>query len=181
VDNGPFRVALLLLLLLGANAQDPIPPRSTEIRDPRIFERHERQVAQTFESIRRENDLPKLSRITHRQELDQLVCTAALNDANPSGQNSPAALMYKTSDPAAVTEELKSIARFSQVETPPNSRYAVAIWPRTDKETGQRIYWVGVEIYTSAFYEFIDNTFTDNRPYRNEWKKKVAPSCRDVR
>ena len=89
--------------------------------------------------------------------------------------------MYRTSDPTSMTEELKSIARYNQVETPPNSRYAVAIWPGTDKETGRRIYWVGVEIYSSAFYEFIDNTFTDNRPYRNRWKEIVAPACRDVR
>jgi hypothetical protein len=89
--------------------------------------------------------------------------------------------MYKTPDPASVTEELKAIAHFNQVETPPNSRYAVAIWPGTDKESGRRIYWVGVEIYMSAVYEFIDNTFTDNRPYRNQWKEKVAAPCRDVR
>jgi hypothetical protein len=173
--------ALLLLSLLSANAQDHTAPRPAEARDPKIFERYEFQVAQTFESIRRENDLPKLSRITRRQELDQLVCTAALNDTNPSGQNLPAKLMYKTSDPASVTEELKSIARYNQVETPPNSRYAVAIWPGTDKTTRGRIYWVGVEFCISAFYEFIDNTFTDNRPVRNQWKEMVAPSCRDIR
>jgi hypothetical protein len=147
----------------------------------RFLKGYERQIAQTFESLRRENNLPKLSRITRRQELDQLVCTAALNGANPSGQNFPAKLMYKTSDPASVNEQLKSIAQYNQLETPPNSRYAVAIWPGTDKDTGRRIYWVGVEIYTSAFYEFIDNTFTDNRPYRNKWKEMVTPPCRDIR
>jgi hypothetical protein len=180
VGNGPFHVALLLLALLSVNAQDSIA-HPTEVRDSKIFEKYERQIAQHFESIRHENKLPKLSRIAHRQDLDQLVCTAALNDANPSGQNFPAALMYKTPDPESVTEELKSIARYNQVETPPNSRFAVAIWPGIEKETGRRIYWVGVEIYTSAFYEFVDNTFTDNRSYRNEWKKIVAPPCRDVR
>jgi hypothetical protein len=44
--------------------------------------------------------------------------------------------MYKTSDPALVTGELKSIAGFDQVEEPPDSRYAVAIWTGTDKNTG---------------------------------------------
>jgi hypothetical protein len=89
--------------------------------------------------------------------------------------------MYKTSDPEAVTEELKSIAQYDQVEAPPNSRYAIAIWPGTDKTTGRRVYWVGVEIYMSAFYEFIDNTFTDNRPYRNKWNRMVASPCREER
>jgi hypothetical protein len=181
VAKGHFCFALLLLSLLIANAQDPTPPRSTEVRDRKIFEEYERHLAQIFEMIRRENKLPKLSRISRRQELDQIACTAALNDANPYGHNSPAALVYATSDPTSVTEELESIARFNQVETPPNSRYAVAIWPGTDKENGQRIYWVGIKIYMSAFYEFIDNTFTDNRPYRNQWKEMVAPACRGVR
>lgn len=181
MGKGPFRAAPLLLALLSVNAQDSIALHPREIRNPKIFEKYERQMAQTFESIRHQNNLPKLSRITHRQDLDQLVCTAALNDANPSGQNFPAALMYKTSDPASVTEELKSIARYNQVETPPNSRFAVAIWPGIEKETGRHVYWIGVQIYTSAFYEFIDNTFTDNRSYRNEWKKMVAPPCRDVK
>jgi len=92
-----------------------------------------------------------------------------------------AALMYKTSDPASVTKEFKSVALFHQVETPPTSRYAVAVWPGLDTETGRRIYWVGVEIYTSAFYEFIDRTFTDDRFSWGEWKKLVDPTCRDVR
>ena len=181
MGKGPFLAALLLLALLSVIAQDSIALHPTEVRNPKILEKYERQIALTFESIRQENNLPKLSRIAHRQDLDQLVCTAALNDANPSGQNFPAALMYKTSDPASVNEELKSIARYNQVETPPNSRFAVAIWPGIEKETGRLVYWVGVKVYTSAFYEFIDNTFTDNRSYRNDWKKIVAPPCRDVR
>ena len=182
MGNGPFRVALLLQSLLSANAQDSVAPRPTEVRDPKIFERYERQLAQSFESIRRDNALPKLARITHRQELDQLVCTAALNDANPSGQNFPANLMYKTSDPTSVPDELKSIARYKDLLEPSiDSRYAVSIWPGTDKETGRHIYWVGVEIYPSAFWEFIDNNFTDDRSYRNQWKKMVAPPCRNVR
>lgn len=95
----PIRAVLPLLSVLNASAQDPAAPRPTEPRDPTIFEKYERQVAQTFESIRRESALPKLTRIAHRPRLDQLACTAALNDANPSGQNFPANLMYKTPDP----------------------------------------------------------------------------------
>jgi hypothetical protein len=177
-----FRVALPLLSLLSVNAQDPTAPRPTESRDPKIFEKYERQVAQTFESIRRDKALPKLSRITRREQLDQLVCTAALNDANPYRENAPANLMYKTSDPTSVTDELKSIARYyDELEPRLDTRYAVSIWPGTDKKTGRRVYWVGVEICPSAFYEFIDNNFTDDRPYRNEWKKMVAAPCRNVR
>lgn len=182
MGNASFRVALSLLSLLSANAQDSVAPRRTEVRNPKIFEKYERQVAQTFESIRRDNALPKLSRITHRQKLDQLVCTAALNDANPSGQNFRANLMYKTSDPTSVTDDLKSIARYKDLLGPStDSRYSVSIWPGTDKETGRRVYWVGVELCPSTFWEFINNNFTDDRPYRNQWKNMVASPCRNVR
>ena len=175
-------VALMLLSLHSASAQDSATLPPAEGRDPKVFGKYERQVAETLESIRRENDLPKLSRIAHREELDQLVCTAALNGVSPWHENRPAALMYETTDPASLTEELKWVARFNQVEArPPFSRYAIAIWPGIDKETGRRIYWVGVKMYMSAFGEFIDDTFTDNRSYRNEWKKMVAPPCRVVR
>jgi hypothetical protein len=181
VSNISFRVAALSLLLLSANAQEPGAPRTAPLRDPKMFEGYERQLAQTFESLRRENNLPKLSRITRRRELDQLVCTAALTEANPNGHNLPASLMYKTSDPTSVTDELKSIARFKDLADPSmDSRYAVSVWPGTDKVTGRLVYWVGVEIYMSAFFEFIDNAFTDNRSYRNQWKELVAPSCRDI-
>jgi hypothetical protein len=183
VVNGPARVALTVALLLSANKQYSVTPRSdpVESRDSKIFKKYEDQVAQIFESSRRANALPKLSRITHRQKLDQLVCTAALEDANPEGRNRPTHLMYKTPDPASVTLELKSIARYKDLDEPSSNRYAVSIWPGTDKETGQRIYWVGVAIYPSAYYEFIDSNLTDDRFDRNEWKKMVAPHCRNIK
>lgn len=171
-------------LVFGAmvtSARAQAPAASISDRDRELFKRYEDRVSQTFETIRRENRLPKLSRIAHRQELRELVCTAAVRDANPYRQNFPANLIYKTPDPSLSTEELKSIARYNQPETPPNTRYAVAIWAGTDKETGDRTYWIGIEIYPSAFSEFIDNTFTDDRPYRNNWKTQVDPSCRNAR
>jgi hypothetical protein len=169
-------LALASVARLGA--QDSIASRTV---DRRVFKQYEDQLSRVFESLRRENRAPKLSRIPDRQDLRELVCTAALNDANPYGENSPANLMYKTPDPFLITEDLKSISRFKAVGTPPDSRYAVAVWPGIDKKTGKAIYWVGVGIYTSAFFEFVDNTFTDNRPYRNDWQKLVAPSCRNAR
>ena len=90
--------------------------------------------------------------------------------------------MYQTSDVAAITKELTSITTYKEIfggsET--LSRYAVAIWPGTDKQTGQRLYWVGIKMYASPFWEFIDNNLTDDRPYRNDWKHLVAPVCRDA-
>ncbi len=98
------------------------------------------------------------------------------------GGNFPAALMYRTFDPGSVTEELQQIARFKDLsESEPSARYAVAVWPETYNETKQRVYWVGIKIYDSAFWEFVDNNLTDDRPYRNDWKKLVAAPCREVR
>jgi hypothetical protein len=178
---GAFYFVSLLLLSLasGAHAQDSSALRTVEDRNRKVFEGYEAQLAQIFDSIRRQNSLPELSRIHRRQDLDQLTCTAALNDADP-GYHFAADLMYKTSDSVSVTEELKSIARFDRAYSPPTSRYAVAIWPGLDKETGKRTYWVGIHLFPSAFAEFIANTFTDSRPYRNNWKKLVAPACRGI-
>src|SRR5580692_4892007 len=120
----PFRFALLLLLsFVYGFAQGPSP---IEGRERKLFERYEAQLARAFELIRAEKGVPTLSRIRRRQDLDQLVCTAALNDANPRSFNFAGAAMYKTSDPVSVTEELKSSAEFNHAYTPPTSRYAVA-------------------------------------------------------
>jgi hypothetical protein len=173
--------ALTLLLSSFAAAQDSGGLQTTRARDPKLFDRYESELARNFELIRRENNLPKLSRIAHRQDLDQLVCTAAASGLNARNEYFHAALIYKTSDPASITKGFKSVALFHQVETPPISRYAVAVWPGTEIETGRPIYWVGVETYTSAFYEFIDRTFTDDRFSWDEWKKLVDPTCRDLR
>ena len=43
------RIALPMLALFIANAQDSTAPRTTEVRDPKIFERYEGQVAQTLD------------------------------------------------------------------------------------------------------------------------------------
>jgi hypothetical protein len=181
VGAGSFRFALLLLLSLvsAAYAQDSDAGRPIEDRNKKLFERYEDQVAQVFESIRLEKGLPKLTRILRRRDLDQLVCTTALNDAGEPYELAGGS-MYKTSDPVSVTDGLKSSAEFNHPYTPPSSRYAVAIWPGTDKESGKRTYWVGIHVYPSAFAEFIAYTFTDSRPSRNSWKKLVAPACRGV-
>jgi hypothetical protein len=152
--------------------------------DGKLRQQYEGRVAQIFESIRRDNGLPKFSRINHRHDLEQLVCTAAVNDASPWGHNFPAVSMYKTSEPQSTTKELEQIARFRDLEenpTPPWTRYAVAVWAGIDNETKQRVYWVGIKIYPSTLMEFVDNNLTDDRPYRNDWKKLVAAPCRDVR
>ena len=145
---------------------------------------YEDEVAQSFEKFRDKDKLTRLKRIAHRQSLEQLVCTAALNDAPAWSQNSPGAVMYRTDNLAFVTQELERIACYKEIfpgsDSPPYTRYAVAVWPATDKKSGQPIYWIGIETYMSAWWEFLDNNFTDNRSYKDDWKKAVAPACRVV-
>lgn len=175
-------IALTLAMLTGS-AKCQSGPVQISRQDAKLRKQYENRVSKLFETIRQEAGLPHLSRIRDRRDLVQLVCSAAVNDASPSA-NAPAAVMYRTRAPETTTEELDQIARFKDLEpdpTPPWTRYAVAVWPATDSESKQRVWWVGIKIYTSALMEWVDNNLTDDRPYRNNWKKLVAPGCRDVR
>jgi hypothetical protein len=175
-------VALMLGIFTGpARCQSGSPQIAPN--DAKLRKQYEARIAQIFESIRRDGGLPKLARIHRRHDLEQLVCTAAVTGANPSG-NFPAALIYRTPDPEPTTKDLEQIARFKDLQenpTPPWTRYSVAVWPAIDSESRQRIWWVGISIYTSALMEWVDNNLADDRPYRNDWKKFVAPDCRDTR
>lgn len=176
-------VVLILGIVAGsARCQSGIPQIAT--KDANLRQQYEARVGQIFESIRRDNGLPKFSRINHRHDLEQLVCTAAVNHASPLGHNFPATAMYKTSEPQSTTKELEQIARFKDLEenpTPPWTRYAVAVWPAIDHDSKQRVWWVGISIYASALMEWVDNNLTDDRAFRNDWRKLVAAPCLDVR
>jgi len=144
--------------------------------------RLEDQVAGLFESIRAKDGLQALARIGHRQSLDELVCSAAALDRPVWRENRPGAVMYRTNDPTSPTEDLERIARYADLpkhkDGPRTTRFAVAVWRSSDQQDSRAVYWVGVQVYMSAWWEFIDNNFTDDRPYRNDWKKLVTAACR---
>lgn len=172
-------VVLASILPTGAVSQ---AQSGAKERNPRT--RDEDQVAHLFEALRAKEELPRLTRIAHRESLEELVCTAALRDAAVWGENRPGALMYRTNDPASSNGDLEQIARFKdpleRKDQPRITRYAVAVWPSSARESERPVYWVGVKVYMSAWREFIDSNFTDDRGYKNEWKKLVAPQCRGV-
>jgi hypothetical protein len=101
------------------------------------------------------------------QTSEQLVCTAAVNDSTLWPYHAPGALMYRTDNPALMSEQLERIARYKDLfkgsDNPRVTRYAVAVWPATDKKLGERVYWVGVQVYLSAWWEFIEDNLTDSR------------------
>jgi hypothetical protein len=92
--------------------------------------------------------------------------------------------MYRTDNPAAPSQELERIALYkdplASKDQPGITRYSVAVWPSSNLESGHRVYWVGIQVYMSAWWEFIDSNFTDNRSYKDDWKKLVTPACRSV-
>ena len=141
----------------------------------------EDQIAKMFETIRADAKLPPLSRIRHRDSLEQKVCTFVLSGSLPKLHLSDTSAIYTTSNLETVSPELKHVALFNHLHpkyNPRVERYSVAIWKVTNYQTGETNFWVGLQLYWSAAAEFFDYHFTDDLYYRNEWKKSVAPQCR---
>jgi hypothetical protein len=141
----------------------------------------EDQVAKMFETIRADAKLPPLGRITHRDSLEQKVCTFVLSGSLPKLRLSNTSALYITPNPETVSAELKHVASFNDLRpkyNPSIERYSVAVWKVRNSQTGETTFWVGLQLYWSAAAEFFDSHFTDDLYYRNEWKKSVAPQCR---
>ncbi|HEY0702544.1 MAG TPA: hypothetical protein VGD60_07235 [Candidatus Acidoferrales bacterium] len=140
-------------------------------------------VARLFESIRADARVPPLTRIVHRDELTQEVCTIAQAGTVGDRKSWARAAYYETSNPESISTELKTIASFNK-EASKHSlyypRYSVAVWSVPGAQGGEIKYWVGVARYASAVEEFLDYHFTDDVFYRHGgWKKDIAPECRD--
>ena len=141
----------------------------------------EDQIAKSFETIRADAKLPPLSRIRHRDSLEQKVCTFVLAGTLPKVHLTNTSALYTTLNPEAVSPELKHVASFNDLHpkyNPNTERYSVAVWKMKNSQTGETTFWVGLQLYWSAAAEFFDSYFTDDLYYRNDWKKSVAPQCR---
>jgi hypothetical protein len=151
----------------------------------------ETQVAELFKKIRRDAKMPKLKRIDHRAELQQLACTVTVLGKSPEYYKSGCPVLgvdekcqypymtsalYATSNPAEQTPELERIARLETRGSLP--RYAVAVWSVPSEAVRRPRYWVAIKLYPSAGMEFFETHFTDAMEWKNEWKKFVAPQCR---
>ena len=141
----------------------------------------EDQLAKLVETIRIDAKLPPLTRIRHRDSLEQQVCTIAHAGTLGNRRSWDRAAYYKTAQPQSISAELTRVASFKEQPTK-NSlaypRYSVAVWQVKDSQTGEPTYWVGVELYWSALEEFVDYHFTDDVFYHDGWKKNIAPECR---
>jgi hypothetical protein len=167
----------ILSLWSPVEAQKEKKPQLTGERD----KGKEDVVAKIFETIRVDEKLPALIRITHRDELEEAVCTVAQVGTFGNHNDSQTTAFYKTAQPDSISAELSRVASFKE-QLPANRlafpRYSVAVWQMKDSQGGETQYWVGVQLYWSVLAEFVDYHFTDDVFYHNEWKKDVARQCR---
>jgi hypothetical protein len=156
---------LLTALLFAASQQIPVSTQQPKIGQvmPERDKEKEDWVARLFEHIRAEANLPHLKRIRHRPQLEQDICTSALNgDHSKRGS-----AFYVTTDPESPAPELTKIASSNPQDRyhsgkPIYERYSVAVWRTKDPQTGNASYWVGVGVYGNAVGEFVDCHFTDD-------------------
>jgi hypothetical protein len=182
---GSTFVSVLVTALLASTAQEvPVTTKQgnvgqlTEERD----KEKEDKVAKLFEGIRADAKIQHLKRIGHRASLEQKVCTIALTGKPPKHTSTNIFGFYKTANPESVTPELSKVALFNDLHpkyNPSYARYSVAVWPAKDSQTGEPMYWVGVQLFWSAGMEFFDYHFTDDIYYHNDWKKSIADPCRN--
>ena len=178
-------IAVLMIALFTARAQEvPVKtkPRAAGQLNGHRDKEKEDKVAKLFEKLRADAQIPHLKRIGHRASLEQEVCTIALTDNPPKHASMHTFGLYKTANPDSITPELTKVALFNDLHpknNPSYARYSVAVWPVKDSQTGEPMYWVGVELFWSAGMEFLDSHFTDDIYYHNEWKKSIAAPCRN--
>ncbi len=184
-------IATLALLVAVCAASAQVNPGGAATQAGYRNRQAETQVAELFNKVRRDASLAKLKRIEDRIDLQQLACTIAVTGRSPlfrSGcpvlgvnekcQHTTSAL-YKTSNPREITSELERIAH---LESPGHSsgysRFAVAVWSVQQEAAGRPEYWVAIKLYLSAGAEFFEDHFTDAIEWKNDWKKFVAPECK---
>jgi hypothetical protein len=141
----------------------------------------EGEVAGVFGAVRSAAKLEPLIRINHRDGLEQRVCAMASSGVLPTRHYEPLVAFYTTADPRWPSPEVTAIASFNRQTADGKviyPRYSVAVWRVNDSQAGHPTYWVGVGRYPSALYESVDNHFTDEALYHNDWKKSIPVECR---
>ncbi len=138
----------------------------------------ENAVAKAFEDARQNAGLPKLTRTTAPASQRAYACDAAEKGKPVTVELSLKTngfVTYKTTTPEAATSELTQLA---QKNVTYFKRFSVAVWP--DRSATDRAFWVIVQLRGSIASEFFLNHFTDAIEWRNDWKKEVAPVCKNI-
>ena len=173
--SGLFAFVALTVSLYPQGIQHPTPDWS-----PKSKQAAEDAIAQTVDQIRRSAGFPALRRVTPSRMDIQLVCTAAVTGRKVHDPLFAGLQTYLTNDPSAETEALKEITLERPKKGKEYSRYSVVVVRNANTSAENPTFTVGVARRPSASLEFFAPLFLDV-PFKgmNEWKKEVAPECRN--
>jgi hypothetical protein len=182
-SNMPTIRTFLALLLFTGLAAPPVPQPPHTTKATAVGQRDkamEGKVAVLFDKIRSDAHLSPLTRIRRRADLIEPLCTLAQTSRVPPLTKHNANLWYVTDHPEVASPELTQSALMKWANgpaSPGSARYSVAVWRVNDPAMGKTTYWVIARQYMSGAAEFLDNYFTDQAFYRDNWKAGVAEVC----
>ena len=173
-----LKLAVLAALTVSSKAQTPQPSASWwPAKSKRAAED---TVASKIETMRAADKRPALKRVNPSLRELELVCTAALTGRKVGDPIFANLETYVTNDLSAETEPLKemTLGRFYPAKKWPRYSVIVELNPASAPEKPK--YTVGVARRVSAVQEFFAPLGFDV-PFKgmNEWKKEVAPECRN--
>ena len=173
-----LRLAFLAVLTISAYAQTTQPSASEwSAKSKRAAQD---AVASTIEMMRAAAKRPALKRVNPSMRELELVCTAALTGRKVGDPIFGGLETYVTNDLSAETEPLKelTLGRFYPARKWP--RYSVIVELSANSKPEHPEYTVGVARRPSEALEFFAPLFFDV-PFKgmNDWKKQVAPDCKN--
>lgn len=135
-------------------------------------------VAKKIDDLRASAKRPRLERVNPSDREVELICTAAITSRKDGDPISGGLEAYVTSDPSVETEALKRITLDLPAKKWP--RYSVIVERNPNSTPENPAYTVGIARRPNALIEFFSPLFFDV-PFKsmNEWKKEVAPECRN--
>jgi hypothetical protein len=173
-----LRLVVLAVLTISAYPQTTLPG-ATEW-SAKSKKAAEDAVAGTIEMMRVAAQRPALKRVNPSIRELELVCTAAVTGHRAGDPIIGGLTTYETDDLSVETDALKEmiIGKFYPEKKWP--RYSVIVERKANSGPEKPVYAVGVVRRPSGALEFFAPLFFDV-PFKgmNDWKKQVAPECRD--
>ncbi len=175
-----LRLVVLAVLTISAYAQTTQPSASES--SAKLKRAAEDVVASKIVLMRATAKRPALKRVNPSVRELELVCTAALTGRKVGDPIFAGLETYVTDDLSAETEPLKelTLGRFYPAKKWP--RYSVIVELSANSKPEHPEYTVGVARRPSAALEFFAPLFFD-APFKgmNDWKKQVAPDCKNLK
>ena len=173
-----LRSVVLAVLTISAYAQTTQPSASEwSAKSKRTAED---AVASKIEMMRAAAKRPALERVNPSMRELELVCSAAFAGQKVGDPIFAGLETYVTDDLSAETELLKELMLGQSYPAKKWPRYSVIVELSANSKPEHPEYTVGVARRPSAALEFFAPLFFDV-PFKgiNEWKKQVAPDCKN--